>query len=293
MSTEEAAKDVERLLARPVFAPQKEANRRLVVSIERTNEPRGYRATMDLFAASGTPLGSREIAIEAERCEQATEAITLALSIMADLPRTPEELLTPSNEREARPPRPLAPAPATVPARRSPPSHLQLGLGPAVAMATSSSVSPGVHVAALFEPTKFVPILAGVVSTARAYDTFDSRRVWLSSTRLEAALCLPLLGRRAFTLFACLGPEATIHVGWGAGFGEDRSGLASAFGGVARAYARFALSSKLQLFATTAVSATPQALDVGFTDRTGTRRTVLKTSTVTPTLAIGAGFDIF
>lgn len=293
MSAEEAATEVERLLSRPVFAPPGNADRRLVVSIDRTSEPHGYRATMTLFAASGAPLGSREITIEAESCERATEAFTLALSIMADLPRTPEESPPPSKAPPAagHPPPPQPPPPP--PPRRPPPARVQAGLGVAAAMETGARVSPGGHVVVLVEPTRFLPVLAGVLSTVRPYETFESRRAWLSSTRVEAALCLPPWRTRAFALFGCLGPEATIHIGWGTGFGEDRTGVSAAFGGVARAYARYALSSHLQLFATIAVAVTPQTLEVAFTDRTGTRRTAFKTSTVLPALTIGAAFDIF
>lgn len=288
LSPEAAAIEVERLLARPVFASTN-TDRRLVVSIERTTDPPGYEAHMSLFAASGAPLGSREIAIEAERCEQATEAFTLALSIMADFPRTPEE--------DTSPPRPRPPETPAPPARPSPApprstrGRFAVGVGPAAAIVTGSAISPGGHLAVLFEPRSFLPVLGGLTSTLRPHETFASRSAWLSSTRIEAALCLPPLAAKAFALFGCLGPEATIHLGWGAGFGEDRSGLATTFGGIARAYARHAVGTNLHLFASIALAATPQTLEVAFTDASGARRTALATTFFSPSLSIGVAFD--
>ncbi len=292
LSPEEAATEVERLLARPVFASSS-ADRRLVVSIERTTEPPGYTAHMTLFAASGAALGDRVIAIEAERCEQATEAFTLALSIMADLPRTPEELAsapTPPARDVRRDEVPSAPATSQAP-RPRPAARIGVGVGPAAAIVTSSAVSPGGHLSLLVEPKSFLPVLGAVVSTVRPHETFASRRAWLSSTRVEAALCLPPLTAKALALFACVGPEATFHFGWGAGFGDDRSGMAATLGGVARAYVRHPLASNVHVFASIAVAATPRTLEVAFTDPGGARRIALETSYFSPSLSIGVAFD--
>ena len=282
LSSDEAAREVERLLARRVFGTVG-TERRLVVSIERTEVPPGYRANMTLFAASGAPLGSREIEIEADRCEQATEAFTLALSIMADLPRTPEESgpppVVPSEQ-----PRPRSPPPPR------PPSHLRLGVGIAALMETGTRVAPGGHLVALFEPIHFVPVMAGVLSTVRAHDTSPSRSAWLSSTQVEAGVCLPPWRRGAFGVLGCLGPQATVRYGWGAGFREARSGVAAAFGGVARAYVHYRLGSSVELFGTIAVAVSPERLAVTYTDGTGARRTAFETSTVIPSLSFGAAF---
>jgi hypothetical protein len=288
VSADDAAREVERLLGRPVFAAAADAERRLVVSIERTSEPHGYRAHMTLVAASGVTLGSREITIEALSCESATEAFSLALAIIVDLPRTPEESAPPPapSPSEARPER----APAPSPASRQPPGRVQAGLGLAGAIEANTRVSPGGHLVVLLEPMRFLPVLTGVLSTVRPHD-FASRRAWLSSTRIEATLCLPPWSTRAFALFACLGPEATIHVGWGTGFGDDRSGVSATFGGIARAYGTYALSSHVQLFATIAVAATPQTLEVAFTDQDGARRTAFETSSVIPALSLGIAFE--
>ena len=82
-----------------------------------------------------------------------------------------------------------------------------------------------------------------------------------------------------------------MHVGWGAGFGEDRSGFSTTFGGVARAYARQMLSSNVHVFASIAVAATPQSLEVAFTDQSGARRTALETLFFSPSLSIGVAYD--
>ena len=168
-----------------------------------------------------------------------------------------------------------------------------MGIGPAAAIVTSSAVSPGGYLSVLFEPKAFLPVLGGVLSTVRSHDAFAGQRAWLSNTRVEASVCLPPLTAKAFSLFGCLGPEATIHVGWGAGFGEDRSGHSATFGGLARVYARHSLRSELHVFATIAVAATPQPLEVAFTDRSGARRTALETSYFSPSLALGVAFDEF
>lgn len=285
MSSDEAAREVERLLARPVFGTTG-TERRLVVSIERTEAPPGYRADMTLFAASGAPLGSRDIVIESDRCEQATEAFTLALSIMADLPRTPGESdLSPTVPAEQARPQPVQ---ATQPP--APRSRLHLGLGVGAVVETGTRVAPGGQLLALFEPMRFVPVLAGVLSTARAHETSPSRSAWLSSTQIEAAVCLPAWRGGAFAFLGCLGPEATIRYGWGAGFGEARSGVAAAFGGVARAYVHYRVGSSVALFGTIAVAASPERLAVTYTDGTGARRTAFETSTVIPSLSFGAAF---
>ncbi len=293
LSPEEAATEVERLLSRPVFATSS-TDRRLVVSIERTADPPGYKASMRLFAASGAPLGQREIVIAAERCEQATEAFTLALSIMADIPRTPgESLPPPPPESHAAPPVPSAPV-SPPPLRTRAPDRVGIGIGPAAAIvATPATPSLGGHVSVLFEPTGFIPVLGGVVSTVRSHEVLESRRAWLSSTQLEATLCVPPLSAKSLSVFACLGPEATIHVGWGAGFGDARSGVSTTVGAIARAYVRQMIGERAHLFASFGIAATPRALEVAFTEPGGARREALRTAYFSPFLSFGIAFDDF
>ena len=279
------------MLGRPVFAPREEADRVLRVAIEHTFEPSRYAAHMALFSASGEPLGAREIAIEAQTCAEATEAFTLALSIMADLARSLDEPSTPPPP----PPKDTPPSPGPialphVPARRTP-WKLQLAAGPAVVVEPSPTVAPGGQLFAVVEPPRFWPVMLGALSSLRPHSAREDKQFWLSSTRIDAALCLPRQHAQRFSVLGCLGPQMTVHAAWGSGFGADRSGLSATFGGVVQGYASYALTRNLHAFTTLALAGTPQQITVAFTDRAGTQRTAFETSTVSATLSIGIAFE--
>ena len=286
--------EVERMLDRPVFAPREEANRVLRVAIEHTAEPNGYAAHMALFSASGEPLGAREIAIEAQACAEATEAFTLALSIMADLAQSLDEPSPPPLTRSKdTPPSPGPIALPHVPAR-SAPWKLQLAAGPAVVVETSPTVAPGGHLFAVVEPPRLWPVMLGALSSLRPHSAREDKQFWLSSTRIDAALCLPRQHARRFSILGCLGPQMTVHAAWGSGFGADRSGLSATFGGVVQGYASYALTRNLHR--------SPRSLSRGHrsesrspsrTER-GRSETAFETSTVSATMSIGTieGFGI-
>ena len=279
------------MLGRPVFAPREEADRVLRVAVEHTVEPNGYAAHMALFSASGEPLGAREIAIEAQACAEATEAFTLALSIMADLAQGLDEPSpSPPPPPKDTPPSPRPVALPHVPAR-SEPWKLQLAAGPAVVVETTPTVAPGGHLFAVVEPPTLWPVMLGALSSLRPHSARENKQFWLSSTRIDAALCLPRQHARRFSVLGCLGPQMTVLAAWGSGFGADRSGLSATFGGVVQGHASYALTRNLHAFATIALAGTPQQITVAFTDRAGAQRTAFETSTVSATMSIGIAFE--
>lgn len=283
------------MLDRPVFAPREEADRVLRVAIEHTVEPNGYAAHMALFSASGEPLGAREIAIDARTCAEATEAFTLALSIMADLAQALDEPSPPPPAPPPLPPKDTPPSPRPIALPNVPTQSerwkLQLAAGPAVVVEPSPTVAPGGHLFAVVEPPKLWPVMLGALSSLRPHSARDDKEFWLSSTRIDAGLCLPRQHARRFSVLGCLGPQMTVHAAWGSGFGADRSGLSATFGGVVQGYASYALTRNLQAFTTLALAGTPQQITVAFTDRAGTQRTAFETSTVSATLSIGIAFE--
>lgn len=253
---------------------------------------------MTLLSARGTPLGERDITIETSSCAGATDGITLALSIMADLARTREE------EEEAKTPPPTPPPPA-VPAARpgAPPPPVEkrntprwqgvVGFGPALSFDGNADFAPGLQVFGLVDPPGFLPVALSGLQTVRPFDTPLGGTFWLSSTQVDASVCAPSLRRGKFELDGCLGPQATLYVAWGSGLLENRSGVSATFGGAVRVYGAVSLTRMVRLFATLGLSATPTQIHIRTLDLAGQEMTIHETSTVTAVSSIGVALDIF
>ncbi|MDF2692281.1 MAG: hypothetical protein K0S65_664 [Labilithrix sp.] len=295
VSRDGAAREVERTLGRRIFVSREEAERTLRVRLDHAEGPSRYSAHMTLRSARGLALGERDITIDSERCAGATDGFTLALSLMADLARTREE------EEEAKEPPPAPPPPASSKAqpppraerRRREPWRGFIGLGPALTFGTNADWTPGLHVFGLVDPPGFVPLALSGLAAVRPLETPSGGTFWLSSTQVDAAVCLPSWREEQFELNGCLGPQATLHVGWGAGLMENRAGVSATFGGALRIYGAYALTRRLRLFATLGLAATPQKIDIETLDLAGEKRSVHETSTVRATSSIGVAIDIF
>lgn len=295
ISHDDAAKEVERTLGRRVFVPREEAERSLHVRLEHAESPSRYSAHMTLLSARGTPLGERDITIESASCAGATDGITLALSIMADLARTREE------EEEAKTPPPTPPPPPSRSA--TPPSPVEkrnaprwqgfVGFGPALTFDSNADFAPGLHVFGLVDPPGFLPLALSGLQTVRPFDTPLGGTFWLSSSQVDASVCAPSLRSGKFELDGCLGPQATLYVAWGSGLMENRSGVSAVFGGALRLYGTLSLTRVVRLFATLGLSATPTRIHVRTLDLAGQQMTIHETSTVTAVSSIGVALDIF
>ncbi|AKU97435.1 hypothetical protein AKJ09_04099 [Labilithrix luteola] len=300
ISRDDAAKEVERTLGRRVFVAREEAERTLHVQLERAETPSRYSAHMTLLSARGTPLGERDITIESTSCAGATDGITLALSIMADLARTREE------EEEAKTPPAMPPSPpvaTTPPPVRPPPRPAEkrnerrwqgfVGFGPAVTFDGNADFAPGLHVFGLVDPPGFLPLALSGLQTVRPFDTPQGGTFWQSTSQIDASVCAPSLRRGKFELDGCLGPQATLYVAWGSGLMENRSGVSATFGGALRVYGTVAVARGVRLFGTLGLSATPQRIDIKTLDLNGQKMSIHETSTVTAVSSIGVALDIF
>jgi len=294
ITPEEAEAEVERMLERRVFVARESADRTLEVRLERTEAPRGYAAHLALRSKRGVPLGEREIAIETDRCQDATEALTLALSIMTDLPPTPEEaaeLAAPP----APPPRPR-PRPTPRPPRGAPSTGQGRGLvalGPAGTLDTGGDLAPGGMLLGLVEAPHLWPLSASALGTVRSFLTPRNGRFWVSSMRLDLSLCLPPWRSHAVELDGCLGPETTLFAAWGQSLAENRGGLSATFGGLAQGLAMIRASRSVRVFLALGLSATPQRITVESTTPGGDRVRIYQTSAVTAGTALGVAIDIF
>ena len=282
LRSEEVVREVEELLGRTIFVPRSESDRTLHVDVTHDVDPSRYGARMVLRSKTGRSLGTREIVIETSTCQDASEAFVLAISMLADLPRTAEEEAT-----DAPPPRPATPAAS--------PWHLQARLGPALAIDASGSLGPGGHLSAMLSPPSVWPFGLAALSTVRWSSPTASTRYVLSSTTLMAALCLPPYrdGARRFEVTGCAGPQATLHVGSGTGFAVDRTSVQTTFGGEVQAYGSYALSPAIRIFSMLGLAATPQQVEIVFQDPSGGRRRVDLASHATVAASMGLAFEIF
>ena len=285
---QEVVREVEELLGRSIFVARSVADRTLHVDVTHEPKPPRYGAQMVLRSKTGRSLGTREFVIETATCEDASEALVLAISMLADLPRTAEELAS-----ESPPPSKTAAQPqaATPPE----PWHMQARLGPAVALDGSGSIGPGGHLSAMLEPPAMWPFGVSALSTVRWSSPTPTTRYVLSSTTLTAALCLPPHRDRdrQLELTGCAGPQATLHVGSGSGFAVNRTSVQTTFGGALEVYGSYALAPSLRLFAMLGLAATPQQVEVVFQGPSGAPQRVDLASHVTGTSSIGIAFDIF
>jgi len=301
-------REVEALLGRSVFVSRGEADRTLHVDVTHEREPSRYGAHMVLRAKTGRSLGTREFVIETSACRDASEALVLAVSLLAELPRTEEESVattltpaaTPTPSTAPTPATTSAPTPAKTPttaprAKRPSPWRMQARLGPAVAVDGSGALSAGALVSTMLSPPDVWPFSVIATSRLRWSSPMPEARYVLSSTALSAALCVPpqRQDHGRMTLTACAGPQATLHVGSGSGFGVDRTSMQMTFGGELHAIGDYALTPSLRLFVMLGLAASPRQVEVVVRDAAGAPRRIGVASHVTATSSIGLAFEIF
>lgn len=275
-SESELIEDVERSLARRAFADQAHADRVLRVEIQRADAAPQWLARIALATPSGRHLGRRDLTIDSESCEEASESLVLALALMIDLPPTPEEL---ADERE----------------RRRVPWHSTGKLGPsaAVDMSSSGGVGGGAHASVVLVPGSFWPLIADAFFWGQGESVPEGRTVRLFRTMFGLGVCPLTIPAGRFVMTACIGPQAELAVAWGSGFGKDRSGMAVRFGGLAQASATYRLGERVHAFAAIGFAATPQRSDFTVLDDRRVERSLYRGSPVTGIGSFGVALDFF
>jgi hypothetical protein len=262
--------DVERSLKRRVFAPRAVADRVLRASIAPAAS--GWHATIDLSTKRGVALGARELELEGNDCREASDALVLAISLMADLPEL-------SVEREPPPP-------------VEAPVHFRAAIAPAAVVDDRPAVHPGADLSLEIVPRAFVPIVVDVVLQLQTRGTTQRQRYWLAGSTFAVSLCPLHVARSRFGLLACAGPEATVYAAWGRGFPEEATAFSSTFGGLAQARASYAFADRLRGFLFLGAIATPQRAGVVFTEVGGTERVLGRTSHVLGVGGLGVTLEL-
>ncbi|WP_146652275.1 hypothetical protein [Labilithrix luteola] len=274
--------EVEATLGRQVFAPKAAADRVLRVDVGATPPPGRFTAQMLLLSATGLSLGARELSVESEDCKEVSSAFTLALSIMADLPRTTEEQAAARSGTPVSPPRPTW--------------HGTLGLGALGALDSNGDLAPGVQLGLVVRPPRFLPFGVFVSGVPRSSSTPRGMGYTLLNTTVAATLCAPpaSFGRAdRFAWLSCAGPDVTLYLGWGAGFTESRAGLSSTVGGTLQTYLSYSFAHMWRAFLGTGASATPQRVSLAFSEGRDEAKSVYRTPFLTAFVSIGVAGDIF
>jgi len=146
---------VERRLAREVFIDEAVADASLVISVDRISEAL-WQAHISERDRTGTEVGHREVAIDADDCGKGIETLAIILAIMVGPPRmvaepppsalAPEPAPAPTKASEPAPAPTKASEPAPVPAIQKPavPLRPRWSFAPAAAMLAGSGVLPAV-----------------------------------------------------------------------------------------------------------------------------------------------------
>lgn len=138
---------VERRLEREVFTDEAAADASLVISVDRVSEAL-WQAHISERDRTGTEVGHREVAIDADDCEKGVETLAIILAIMVGPPRMvvrPAPVVpVPVPETEPPPPRKVAPEPAAAAKKPALPPESRWSFAPAAAMIAGSGVLPGV-----------------------------------------------------------------------------------------------------------------------------------------------------
>jgi hypothetical protein len=193
---------------------------------------------------------------------------------MIDLPPTPQEIEERRKERVA-------------------PWHLTAGLGPSAALDSSPALSLGAHGFVVLTAGRFWPVVADALFWVEGESGPDGRSFWIGRTMLGLGVCpLTLRGER-LGLDACLGPQAELVSGWGAGFARNRGGLGVTIGGLAQAKGSYLLGEGVRAFGTLGIAATPQRIDFTFLDERGVDRFLHRTSPVSAVASFGVALDFF
>ncbi|MDF2694898.1 MAG: hypothetical protein K0S65_3281, partial [Labilithrix sp.] len=292
VSREQVTADIETTLGRPVFAPREVADRVLRVDVATTSPPNRFTGQILLSTAGGVSLGARELAVESEDCKEVSSAFALALSIMADLPRTSAEQVPASTK----------PQPAGTPARPPqvvpPPSSEQrwrafVGLGAEGALDSNGSLAPGAQAALVVVPPRFLPFAVAVHGEPRSSSTSDGKGYTLLGTTVAAMMCAPAWTPGRFAWLSCLGPDVTVYLGWGAGFTDSRAGVSSTVGGILQSWGAYSITPRWRAVLGLAAAATPQQVSLASIDRQSGSTTFYRTPLLTAFASIGVAAEIF
>lgn len=273
--------DVEVSLGRQVFAARASADRRLRVDVGAT-EGR-FTAHMLLLSASGASLGARELSVETGDCAEVEAAFALALSIMADLPRTREE------QASARAGAGAAAPPTPAPWRGT------VGLGAVGAVDTNGDWIPGGQLGLVVRPPRFVPFAVAMTGLLRSSSTPQGMGYALLATTVAATLCAPPLsfGGDRFAWMSCAGPDVAVYLGWGDGFTESRAGVSSTVGGALQTYLAYSFTQGWRAFLGVTATATPQRVSLAFSEGRDGAKSFYRTPFLTAFASIGVAADIF
>ena len=140
---------VERRLAREVFIDEAMADASLVISVDRMSDAL-WQAHISERDRTGTEVGHREVAIDADDCKKGVETLAILLAIMVGPPRMvaapPASGPEPAPEPEAEPRHPPQKAPERPPVATKPAvsGRPRWSFAPEVAMLAGSGVLPAV-----------------------------------------------------------------------------------------------------------------------------------------------------
>ena len=292
VAREPVAADVASILRRDVFANETDADR--VLRVELAGASPHFTGSLSLKSARGEPLGVRELDIASADCREVASSLALAISIMADLPRSSAERAAEAEKENppAEPPRsPPPPPPRPPPPPVRPSWHALAALGATLAVDSNGDPEVGGALTAIFEPHHFWPFSGTILMTPRVSHTPDGLGYSLLSTTVGATLCIPpwrsASGR--LTGFACLGPDLGIHVGWGDGFTNSRAGLSSTVGGLFQSLVTYSFARRWRLLGGILATATPQSVSL----RANASQTFYETPKLSIGLTIGVSFDFF
>lgn len=279
--------DVESTLGRPVFAPRDGADRILRVDVRAAGSPLRYVGQIVLLSAKGNSLGARELVVESDDCKEVTTAFTLALSLMADLPRTSDEVaaMQAKNAEPFGPPAP--PVPPAPPARW----HATGGVGPTMALDSNGNVAQGAQLGMIVTPPRFLPLSFDLVTSPRSGSTPAGASYTLLGTTASAGICTPPWARARLVWLSCLGPSVTVHVGWGDGFTDSRSGASSTVGGMLQTHAAYSLTRRWRAIFGIGATATPQRVPLAFSDKQNGSATFYRTPILTTFTTFGVAAD--
>ncbi len=287
ITREQIVVDVEAIVGRPIFAPRSQADRVLRVDVDGA-PPTTFTGQILLMTSSGISLGARELSAGSAECKDVASALALALSIMADLPRTSAETKTPP------PTIPAAPAPTPLPTPTPPPRwHAAVGLGPMGSLDSNADLSLGGQGTVVVMPPRFLPFSVTVLSAPRSSSTPTGTSYTLLSTTVGASLCAPPWSRARVALLACAGPDLTVLAGWGAGFTQSRGGLSSTVGALLHTYAAYSIGHGFRVVLGLAATATPQRVSLSFTEGQNGSQTFYRTPIVSVFTSIGVAADLF
>lgn len=274
LSESELSEEVELALRRHAFTERSRADRVLRAQIQKSDASPRWRAQITLSTARNRNLGSREITVDSESCDEASESLAFALALMIDLPLTPEEL----DERRKE-----SPSPA--------PWHLSGGLVPSAAVDSLPSLWLGGHGTVVLTPGRFWPLVADAFFWVQSRSGPDQQSFVLARGMFALGLCPVAIHGARSGLAVCVGPQAELVTGWGTGFAKDQGGLGFTVGGLAQSRITYSLGARVHAFATFGIAATPQRVDFTFLDERKVERLLHRTSFVSGIGSFGIALD--